>query len=101
MCGMATGSAFLLSRPEAADVDAIVAWNDTGRRSGVFVNTTAKPRVLAVSDWDDGLEDCGEILRVDTSTGERVAREPFDGTVRLQGYGVAVATNAAADTEVD
>ena len=40
-----------------------------------------------------------EILRLDASTGDRVAREPFDGTVRLKGYGVAVVTNVA-DTEV-
>jgi hypothetical protein len=92
---------FPSQRPGAADVDAIVAWNDTGRRSGVFVNTTAEPRVLAVSDWDEGLADGVEILRVDSSTGERVARQPFDGTVRLSGYGVAVATNAAAETELD
>ena len=66
----------------------------------MFVNTTAKPRVLAVADWDDRLGGCGEVLRVDTSTGDRVARDPFDGAVRLQGYGVAVVTNAN-DTEVD
>lgn len=89
------------SRLEAPDVDVIVAWSDNGRRSGVFVNTSAKPRVLTVSDWDDGLGYCGDVLRVDSSTGDRVAREPFDGTVRLQGYGVAVVTNAATDTEED
>jgi hypothetical protein len=86
-------------RFEAPDVDAIVAWDDKGRRSGVFVNTSAKPRTLHVSDWAGELADCKEVLRVDMSTGERVAREPFDGTVNLQGYGVAVATNVA-DTEV-
>ena len=88
-------------RFESPNVDAIVAWNDKDRRSGVFVNTTAKPQVLTVSDWDSGLEDCEEVLRVDTSTADRVAREPFDGTVRLHGYGVAVVTNAAMDTEED
>ena len=92
---------FPCRRLEAPDVDAVVAWDDNGRRSGVFVNTAAKPRVLTVSDWDDGLQACGAVLRVDTSTGDRVAREPFDGTVRLDGYGVAVVTNAATDTEVD
>jgi len=85
---------------EVSEVDAIVAWNDTGRRSCVIVNTTAKPQVLAVADWDDRLGGCGEVLRVDTSTANRVARDQFDGTVRLQGYGVAVVTNAN-DTEVD
>jgi hypothetical protein len=88
-------------RLEAPDVDAIVAWNDKGRRSGVFVNTTAKPRILTISDWDEGLGECEEVLRVDSSTADRVARDPFDGTVHLQGYGVAVVTNAAMDTEVD
>ena len=87
-------------RPDAPDVDAIVAWNAEGRRSGVFVNTTAKPQVLAVSGWDEGLRDCVEVLRVDANTGNRVARDPFDGSVRLNGYGIAVATNAA-ETEVD
>ena len=39
-----------LSRAGAAtpDVDAIVAWNDEGRRSGVFVNTTARAASLTV-----------------------------------------------------
>jgi len=88
-------------RLEAPDVDVIVASNDNGRRSGVFVNTSAKPRVLTAADWDEGLQACTVILRVDTSTGDRVFEEPFDGTVRLHGYGVAVVTNAARDTEVD
>lgn len=87
-------------RPEIPNVDTVVAWDDNGRRSGVFVNTAGAPQVLTISDWDDGLEACGTVLRVDSSTGERVAREPFDGTIRLNGYGVAVVTNAA-DTEVD
>lgn len=81
-------------------VDAIVAWDDQGRRSGVFVNTTARPRLLRVCDWDDGLHVCSTVLRIDASTGDRVVREPFDGTVRLNGHGVAVVTNAT-DTEED
>lgn len=88
-------------RPEIPNVDAVVAWDNDGRRSGVFVHTASGPRVLTISDWDDELQACGEVLRVDASTGQRVAREPFDGTVRLDGYGVAVVTNAATDTEED
>jgi hypothetical protein len=86
---------------ETPDVEAVVAWDDDGRRSGVFVNTASGPRVLTVSNWDDGLEACGAVLRLDASTGNRVAREPFDGTIRLDGYGVAVVTNEATDTELD
>ncbi len=92
--------AFPIRRPNGPDVDAIVAWDDNGRRSGVFVNTTPKPRVLKLADWDEKLEDCRNVLRVDASTGDRVARDRFDGTVSLDGYGIAVATNAA-DTEMD
>jgi hypothetical protein len=88
-------------RPEIPNVDAVVAWGDNGRRSGVFVHTADGPCVLTVSDWDDGLLDCGTMLRIDTSTGDRVAREPFDGTVRFDGYGVAVVSNAATDTIID
>ena len=92
---------FPRSRIEAPDVDAVVAWDDDGRRSGVFVNTAASPRVLTVSDWDDGLKTCGTVLRVDSCTGKRFVREPFNGTVRLDGHGVAVVTNAAMDSEED
>ena len=48
------------------------------------------------ADWDDGLGACNEILRIDTGTDERVVREAFDGTIRFDGYGVAIVTNAAA-----
>jgi hypothetical protein len=92
---------FPMGRDDAPDVEAIVACGDDGRRSGVFVNTASRPRVLAVPDWDDGLSSCRVVLRVDEGTGNRVAREPFDGAVRLDGYGVAVVTNAATAAEED
>lgn len=87
-------------RSDGCDVDAIVAWNDHGRRSAVVVNTGPEPISLNVSGWEHGLEASRQILRIDTSTGARIVRETFDGTVSLQGYGVAVATNTI-DTEVD
>ena len=83
-------------RPDIPDVDAVVAWDDDGRRSGVFVHTGEGPRVINVSDWDDGLLGCGTMLRIDAGTGGRIAQERFDGVVRFDGYGVAVVTNAAA-----
>ena len=81
-------------------VDSIVACDGQGRLSGVFVNTTANKCTLAASDWDGGLQDCVELLRLDRTTGCRVAREPFDGIIRLDGYGLAVATSVAG-TDVD
>ena len=74
----------------------------TGRRSGVFVNTTATAVYTdSVRDWDGGLGNCTELLRIDAGTGRQGrARGRFDGTVRLDGYGIAVATNAT-DTELE
>jgi hypothetical protein len=82
------------------NVDAVAAWGG-GRRSGVFVHTASAPRTLTISDWGIDLADCDEVLLIDQGTGSRVVREPFAGTVRLDGYGVAVVTNAAAETEVE
>src|SRR5262249_3649631 len=83
------------------DIDAIVARSEDatggGRLSGVFVNTGAKAQTLAVRDWEQGLQCCREVLRLDTSTGDRIVREPFDGAVRLEGYGIAVASTAPCD----
>jgi hypothetical protein len=87
--------------PEQPDIDAVAAWNDGGRFSGVFVRTADTPRTLTVCDWDDRLSACEEVLKVDAGTGRRVVREPFNGTVRFDGCGVAVVTNAAADAELD
>jgi Glycosyl hydrolases family 39 len=84
----------------AAEAEAIVAWDAAGRRSGVFVNTSARPIELRPCDWDAGLSACTRLLRVDAGTKGRIARQPFDGTVRIEGYGVAAITTAA-DTGED
>jgi hypothetical protein len=92
---------FPARREETPDVDAVVAWGDGHRRSGVFVNVSPEPRSIVVADWDRTLEAADTVLRIDASTGGRVVRERMNGLLRLNGYGVAVATNDAADTVVD
>jgi hypothetical protein len=82
-------------------IDAVIAFGEAGRRSGVFVNTTSQPRTVSVADWGSELSSGPDVLRVDTSTGDRIVREPFDGVVRLNGYGIGVVTNAAEGTEID
>jgi hypothetical protein len=84
-------------QPEMPNVDAVVAWMNNGRRSGIFVHTARKSQVLTAADWHAELEGCRTILRVDTSTGCQVTREPFNGTLRLEGYGIGVVTNADED----
>lgn len=86
---------------ETPEVDAVVAGDDNGRRSGVFVNMGTRPHQMTIADWDKELSACSEVLRLDSSTGDRVVREPFDGTVRINGYGIAVVTDATNETQVD
>ena len=55
----------------------------------------AKPRLVTVSDWDDSLAGCGEVL----TGGHEHRRAAWPASrltepSRLQGYGVAVVTNA-------
>ncbi len=86
--------------PQAAPhVDAVIAWDGTGRRSGVFVNGSARPLDLAPCEWDSGLSACETALHVDGATGASIARRPFDGRIRIEGYGVAVATTATGTGE--
>jgi hypothetical protein len=87
------------ARPKADGVDAIVASNSE-HLSAVFVNTAPGRQIVKPCDWDECLADRGEVLRLDASTDGRVVREPFDGTIALQGYGVAVVATAG-DTQVD
>jgi hypothetical protein len=81
-------------RPDQPDIDVVVARSDAGRLSGVLVNTGPRPLALAAADWDPELAGCRHVLRLDSSTGDRIVREAFDGTVRLDGYGIAVVSNA-------
>jgi hypothetical protein len=87
--------AFPAHRLDAPDVDAVAAWNCEGRVSGLFVNTSAEMRVLNAVNWHEALQGSSALLRLDYSTGGRVVQQAFDGTIRLEGYGIAVATNAA------
>lgn len=86
---------------ERPDIDAIVACDKTGRLSGVFVNTGGGQRKINVPELDNRLSGCDEVLRVDMTTGDRVVRERFDETVSIDGYGVAIVTNAGKDAVID
>ena len=88
-------------RPEMPNVDAVVALGEGNRLSGVFAHTARGPLKLNMPGWDERLRGCSDVLRVDMSTGSHVAREPFDGTVRLDGYGVAVVTDKTTEIEAN
>jgi len=88
-------------RLDYPEVDTVVASHEDGRISAVFVNASARPVVLSPTEWDDGLGACDGVLRLDTSTGGRVVRAPFDGRVRIDGHGMAIVTNRASSTIID
>lgn len=76
--------------PEA---DAVIS-GEGDRISGVFVNTARQPLRLSPAQWDSGLEKCSTVLKLDGKTGGRVVRAPFEGTLLIEGYGLAAVTNA-------
>ncbi len=91
---------FPSNRLDAPHLDSVVSANGRGRISGVFVNTGAGRETVRPVDWDERLQDARFVLRLDADTGEAVAAAPFAGTVTLNGYGLAVVTNAT-DTVLD
>lgn len=87
-------------RADMFDVETILAWDDTDRRSRLFIHTAPGSRLLRIQQWDEDLRAYKSVLRLDASTNGCVVREPFTGSIRLDGYGIAVATSAA-DAEID
>lgn len=92
---------FPQNRADAPELDAVIAWDGIGRRSGVFVNTSREAQTLNVPEWDDELAASTDVLTIDRESGGRIVRTPFEGTVRLNGYGVAVVTTLSPDIELD
>lgn len=88
-------------RPTMPNVDVILAEDEAGRLSAVFVNTGCEPCTLRPEDWDGRLSGSREVLKVDVGTGNYISRERYNGQVRLDGYGVAVVSNAETGPEPD
>jgi hypothetical protein len=88
-------------KPELPEVDAIIAWSNEGRRSGVLVNTSNRRLVLRVEKFDEQLMASTDVLQLDKSTAGGVAREAFGHTLTLNGYGIAIITNDANTTIID
>lgn len=75
--------------------------DEGGRRSVLIVHRNDEAAACAVEEWVE--EWTGEpsraqtLLKIDRGTAGRVAEERFDGRVRFEGYGVAVATTGPAE----
>jgi hypothetical protein len=82
-----------------APVDVVVARGEDGRRSALFVHLADAAARYSASDLTGGRADYRTLLKIDASTGNRVAQAAFDGTVPFEGHGVAVVTNEAPEAE--
>jgi hypothetical protein len=81
-----------------ADLDAVVARGEDGRTSALLVHLRQEKAAYAVSELDDRLAACRRLLKIDAGTVGRVVEAPCGDTVTFEGYGVAVMTNAPADS---
>lgn len=86
---------------KAPKLDTIVSRADDGRVSAVFVNTSRKPTTIRPADFDDELESCRNLFRLDETTSEKIVAEQFAGQFTLNGYGVGVISNGGAKTLID
>jgi hypothetical protein len=73
-------------------VDVVAACGPGGRRSALIVHRNDEAAVFAADRLTGGPAGYRTLLKIDRQTGGRVAAEPFDGTLRFEGYGVAVVT---------
>ena len=89
------------ARIDYPEIDTIVASREDGRLSAVFVNTSRQTVKLNAVEWDGALRSCDEVLRLDMRTGARIERADFDGTVQIDGFGMAIVTNCASSTIID
>lgn len=81
------------SRP---DLDVVAARGDDGQISALLVHTVDGPAAYAVAEFDPRLAACRRWLKIDAGTGNQVVEGACDGTVRFDGYGVAVVTTQEA-----
>jgi hypothetical protein len=80
-------------------VDVVAARGDDGQRSALFVHLREQAATYAVADLLPGGVGYRRLLRIDHGTGNRVVETEYDGTVPFEGYGVAVVTTAAPESD--
>lgn len=92
---------FPASSPSLAGIDAVVGKRPDGRLSAVFVNTLPETRVIDLDACHAGLGDWRDLLRLDSGSGGAVVHEPCNGQVRIEGHGIAVASEDSTGTVID
>lgn len=97
------GDAIRFPQASAVDknIDTIVAWSDDDRSGGVVVNTSSERKVMTIREWDPVFGRCSDVFKIDGTTAGKVARQGFDGTLQIEGYGVAIVTNRPDEVVFD
>ena len=98
LCAQCIRTGAWISFPASADtngvLDAVVAREDGGRLAGLLVHLSDESASYQLSDLDERLRACTTLLKIDSATGNDVVREPCDGSVSFDGYGVAAVTTS-------
>jgi hypothetical protein len=87
---------FPQSQHERAGVDVVATRADDGRISALFVHLKDDSATYTLAAFDDSLTACGTLFKIDEGSGNQVVETACDGTVRFNGYGVAIVTNRVA-----
>lgn len=81
-------------------LEVAVAWGEDGRRSALLVHIRDEVASYKAAEWAEKLSGCRTLLKLDRGTGNRILTRPWDGRISFEGYGVAVVTTEAPETDV-
>lgn len=82
-------------------IDSVVARDADGRLSVVIVNTLAQSRDVDLAALACGLENCRDVVCLDSGTSDRAVRATRRGGVRVDGYGLAIVSEDCSKTVID
>jgi hypothetical protein len=93
--------AFPIAGPARRSWDGVVSHGSEGRRSAFVVHIDDRPARLPLADLDPTLTQSASIIRLDQSTRGRpeIMRRSSGASLELEGYGVAIVTNALEETD--
>jgi len=92
---------FPANRIECPGLDVIVAKDEHGKFSAVFVNTSRSSVTVTPESFAPELAGCDKLFRIDETTKDKVIAETAKGSFALNGYGIGVISNKSTDTIID
>jgi hypothetical protein len=77
-------------------VDVVVARDQGGRRSALVVHQKEEPASFDLANLVPGITGLRTVLKIDSGTHNQITHAGHDGTIRFDGFGVAVVTTEPA-----